>query len=329
MIALISGIPVTEEEVARAGSQLAARTDALRRLAGLGVGVDAFILSATGEAFVATSHAHVIKNYAGDSVLIVPGQRIGPYGVAIDNITLALSDAGYLHHGHAAPIHLDCTVTAEPTSAALLDSYYGEQEGILGAPVGTLSHPLDSALKAVLSPSNGTGLVGCAQLPDGGTVCGCRISSCMQGALVADALRFAAGTEIALSNAGECCAAQLVGGLVSRSELIQMMPFANEVRPLVSIHPPLWVSAPVLPRCCPCAAPVLPLCCPLALSLLTQGSVDRDSPPQIVRLRISGRVLRAALAHSMSFLGQVSSTGGTANLEESTRGSFPQVSLTR
>lgn len=115
------------------------------------------------------------------------------------------------------------------------DRYEAQQQTILGSPVGFLTEPLDSSLTGVVAslgqgPDDAEGAValGCMTTNTQAVMCGCRVASCKQGAFVADALRYAADSDMAIVNAGSLRSA-LSSGSISRGDLFQLLPFANEL----------------------------------------------------------------------------------------------------
>ena len=96
----------------------------------------------------------------------------------------------------------------------------------LGEAAGTLTLALNDHIN-VGAPSDTIDQATCAMM--GGEVrCGCRVSQCLQGSLVADAIRARTGADVGMVNAGSIRAA-LPSGTVSTGDLIEMLPFNNEV----------------------------------------------------------------------------------------------------
>jgi hypothetical protein len=230
--AVLTDVPSTAAEVAAAGSASAAKAAAVERLVDEAIGVDIFILG-IGDAGV--GEAHVRTNWAGDDVLVVPQRGGLQYGAALDNISATFSDEGRLvgNASGAAVVSLDCTVPEHAATAAVLEAYHDASEAILGGAFGTLAVPVDSPIQAAAAPElNATSPdalpAGCIVTVGGQAVCGCRVSSCEQGALYADAMMHAAGADAAIVNAGGIRSG-LASGSVTRGDLVQMLPFGNEV----------------------------------------------------------------------------------------------------
>lgn len=202
------------------------------------IGIDIFVL---GGFAVGTEEPYVRKNWAGEDVLVVPQRGALSYGAAIYNITATFTDDGFLftdmEAAGAAIIELDCSVPPHPPTAAYVEENQIAQQRILGAAVGTLAAPLDSVpsfpLALQLEPngsvqaSSPTALTGCILTLQQNVVCGCRVSSCKQGALVTDAVMYAAGTDVALFNSGSI-RTTLAAGTVTHGDVMAMLPFANE-----------------------------------------------------------------------------------------------------
>ena len=70
---------------------------------------------------------------------------------------------------------------------------------------------------------------GCARIKGNATeVCGCRVAECGAGSLAADALAWRTGANITLVNGGSI-RSSLQAGDVMKKNLVEMLPFMNEV----------------------------------------------------------------------------------------------------
>ena len=240
VVVAMSGIPATEGDACAtaAASDIEAVRTKLDRLVREAIGVDIWILGFDDGFDLTESGPHIRQNWANDSVLVVP-QRSNSmtWGKGIDNITARFSDDGLLLPGlsGASTIELGCRSPEDTIDIADTTTWYEEMNRVMGVGIGQLAVPLDSPLFADDRgvPADGLtadGLVveeGCATI-NGTAYCGCRVMACKQGAFIADALAYVAGTQIALFNAGGL-RATLPSGVIDRGDLFVLVPFVNAV----------------------------------------------------------------------------------------------------
>jgi hypothetical protein len=236
---VISAFPLTNADVANAGSTSAADERALQHLVHNAIGVDIFIIS-TSE--MSRSEPHVRYNYAGDAVLVVPPAGSFTHGRLVANVSATFTDAGLLVPAlsSASEISLDCHAPEHAHTAHRLATWHAHMDVRMGVTLGRIM-PLDSSTRAQTTSAAPVGDApapeGCSRLA-GGVVCGCRVGACKQGSFVADALVHETGADFALINGGAIWSSitpLMAGGgasaraAVSTGDLIELLPFGNEI----------------------------------------------------------------------------------------------------
>ena len=98
----------------------------------------------------------------------------------------------------------------------------------LSEPRGYLNVTADSTRNSTGGACDTSGGSSTTLLPRGARVCGCCVGECALGSLVADAYRFLAGTDVGLVNCGGI-RASLAAGALTQSDLVQTLPFLNEL----------------------------------------------------------------------------------------------------
>lgn len=232
IVCIVSDMVVSESELAAHGSRDAAVNASFAELVSLAIGVDAFILGAFDYPPAADAVPHLRPNWAGDPVLIVPAlAEVG--GTTMLSVTLKLTDDGVLlSTSTASTVALDSTVTEHAATATRLDELWDEMDSRLGATIHTLSHALNSTptvqvvdasqLLTSFEPSH------CVNYTDGMHACGCRVSSCRQGAFVSDALAEMTGADFGIVNAGSI-ANSILAGAVTSGDVFAMLPFTDYI----------------------------------------------------------------------------------------------------
>ena len=133
----------------------------------------------------------------------------------------------------ASPV--DCGVTPDPATAAVLSTFAVTVNQMLGHEVAFLNASLSGT---ALTPGNCTTLLGAgagnAVAGDSGggeirSACGCRVAECGFGVLVAEALRFGAEADVAFVNAGSIRGGLVAGRAVKLGNILEAVPFLNEV----------------------------------------------------------------------------------------------------
>lgn len=163
----------------------------------------------------------VVHAWSGHPVVVVPPFTGGAAGRGL-NVSLAFDAAGRLLPNTslaASVVELNCSVPEHGATLERLFVLKAEMRTLLGETIGHLN----SSLQA------GTAVAGdCVHLQEG-SACGCYVAECGVGNLVADGLRWAASTDVAIINAGSI-RANLAEGPVERGHVLQALPFLNEVQ---------------------------------------------------------------------------------------------------
>ena len=236
IVVMVTDLPISAAQLAAAGSMRAAKTAALTDLARAAIGVDVFILGASD---VDVDYPYLMKNWAGDDVLIVPaasavyGTRFtsATFGTVIQELTMQLTTAGKLVTTAGSvtsnAIELNCSSDEHATTKAALLSWEAGASTKLGEVLGTLmiSHHHIFTNEGGSRPCRIT-------LPSSGSskVCGCRVDACAQGALLADAYQAGASADFALINSGSLkTGASLAAGSVTLAAVTSLLPFTDEV----------------------------------------------------------------------------------------------------
>ena len=181
IVVMVTDLPTSAAQLAAAGSMRAAKTAALTDLARAAIGVDVFILGASD---VDVDYPYLMKNWAGDDVLIVPaasavyGTRFtsATFGTVIQELTMQLTTAGKLVTTAGSvtsnAIELNCSSDEHATTKAALLSWEAGASTKLGEVLGTLmiSHHHIFTNEGGSRPCRIT-------LPSSGSskVCGCRV----------------------------------------------------------------------------------------------------------------------------------------------------------
>lgn len=119
----------------------------------------------------------------------------------------------------ASVVDLDCSVPEHGATHERLFELKAEMRTLLGETIGHLATDLQA----------GTAVAGdCVHLP-AGSACGCYVAECGVGNLVADGVRWAASTDVAIINGG-AIRASFAEGPVERGHVLQVLPFLNEVQ---------------------------------------------------------------------------------------------------
>lgn len=116
-------------------------------------------------------------------------------------------------------VELDCTVPEHAATHARLFELKADMRTLLGETIGHLATDLQAG-QAVAGD--------CVHLP-AGSACGCYVAECGVGNLVADGVRWAASTDVAIINGG-AIRASFAEGAVERGHVLQALPFLNEVQ---------------------------------------------------------------------------------------------------
>jgi ABC-type branched-subunit amino acid transport system substrate-binding protein len=240
---------VSEGDVINAGGRSAARERWVESLVHSAIGIDVVLLRNMPVAGPHDGGYYYLRNWAGDHVLVIPD----PYaafkgaGVDLDRVTVAFDGRGFLaveagdtvlgnvdsggtwieggaHRGGRVP--LTCAVAAHAATSAAVDAYLARMVQFSEAVAGHLSAPASGVRVA---PGNGTESVSVpANRVDGRRFAGCRVSECPAGNLIADAYRHVTGADVAISNGGQI-RNSLAGGAVTVGNLVQMLPFLNDI----------------------------------------------------------------------------------------------------
>ena len=163
----------------------------------------------------------VVQAWSGHPVVVVPPLGLSAAGVL--NVSLAFDAAGRLLSNAslaASVVELDCTVPEHEATHERLFELNAEMRTLLGETIGHLAMGLE-AEKASTSGN-------CVDLPEG-SACGCYVAECGVGNLVADGVRWAASTDVAIINGGSIRSSFLQGP-VERGNVLQVLPFLNEVQ---------------------------------------------------------------------------------------------------
>jgi hypothetical protein len=238
VVAMINSIPTSDAAIAKAGSISTAKLNAIDALIHKTIGVDVYILSSFSEER-AEAGSYTTTNWIGDAVLVVPLRTNSQLGKTVEVVKVALDSEGLLHSefsgSHA--IELTCSVPENKTVRAMVDAQEALREQDMSVAVATISNEIwglevygsdDVDDNIAFASTFGRG---CVKLVNNGTTvgkCGCRVSQCAPGSLIADAMRYDSGADFAVSNSGGLRAG-LQSGEVSRAQVHQMLPFLNDV----------------------------------------------------------------------------------------------------
>lgn len=123
-----AGFPPSTFSTAREG-EAALRKAVVHQLAHEAVGVHLFVL---GQFIISPPVPHVVQNWAGDDVLIVPDMEGFDHGRVIQNVTVAVSPAGNVTSHAWRAIVLDCNSSAHTATRARLLALHERIEQRLG-----------------------------------------------------------------------------------------------------------------------------------------------------------------------------------------------------
>ena len=158
---------------------------------------------------------------------------MGNLGRAVEVVAARFDADGLLvrEGSSVTDVELTCDVRPHAATNAALLAFHAQMEEALGQPEGYLT----SAWPGEKVEKDEAGaLAECARAPavklpgSGHPVCGCRVSQCEVGGLAADAIRHIAQADVGLLNGGSIRAG-LPAGAISRKNVLQMLPFLNEV----------------------------------------------------------------------------------------------------
>ena len=203
------------------------------RLMGSAIGVHALVVHPSP-----TLPRHVeLRNWAGDEALIYKTSGASH----IDVLTLRLRDRMLLGWS-ARAVHLNCSSPEDTEAGPLLDEQLATISARLGGAEGYVQQRLPGAQSGPCPTNVSLGAGGdvsslsTASLLDGSTsrVCGCRVSECALGSLIADAMRWLTNSDVAFINGG-AIRADLPAGLQTRSSLVAALPFQNDVLQLNAV----------------------------------------------------------------------------------------------
>ena len=185
-------------------------------------GVDVVLLTSV-QLPASVTGSVVVHAWSGHPVVVVP-PFTGAAGLVL-NVSLAFDAAGRLLPNTslaASVVELDCSVPDHGATLERLFELKAEMRTLLGETIGHLN----SSLQA------GTAVEGdCVHLPNG-SACGCYVAECGVGNLVADGVRWAASTDVAIINGGSI-RANFAEGPVERGHVLQALPFLNEVQKFI------------------------------------------------------------------------------------------------
>jgi hypothetical protein len=218
----------------------AAKANAIDVLIQKTIGVDVYILSdVLFDARAGDGSAYSTTNWAGDAVFVVPLQSNSKLGAAIEVVQAVFDSNGLLlpTDSRSHSIELKCNVAESVSARALVDAHELLRVGSMSTPIATITaqiYGLDvyssNAFEDAGSRFDVDGVDQCVVLrTDVGErvgKCGCRVSQCVPGSLIADAMRFVSGADFAVTNGGGIRAGLSAGG-VSRNEVRQMLPFLD------------------------------------------------------------------------------------------------------
>ena len=236
VIAMIWGIPTTAAEELAAGSIGAAKLQAVDALIERTIGIDVYILSSIGSERDAS---YTTQNWAGDDVLVVGLTSSHDQGKAVEVVQATFNDQGLLiktlSGSHA--VALTCAVPESAAARATVDETESRRETAMRVPVATLQDAVDGSEihgegLAEDASFNITGDQFCAILIDDAGVkvgkCGCRVSQCQAGSLVADAMQRVTGADFAVVNGGGI-RKSLPKGVITQENVHAMLPYLDTV----------------------------------------------------------------------------------------------------
>lgn len=205
-----------------------AATRELRAIVHETIGVDVFLMGLLNDLPLPP----VMKNWAGDDVLVYQVASGGSHGKRVERIHAEFdSQHSRLVGGDTTTdsVELDCGIARDTDGEAKLAHYHDVMESILGKTRGYLQHELSFNVRSAPRPG-GHAWGHCARLGTDHDVetCGCRVSECPQGSFAADALQVVASAQIGLVNGGSL-RSSLPQGAVTEADIVQMLPFLNDI----------------------------------------------------------------------------------------------------
>lgn len=241
VVAMLTSIPTTDDEIEDAGSENQAKYDAIDRLIQEAIGVDVYILSGIEDMTKTSGAYYTTTNWAGDSVLVVPMRSSSSYGQSLEVIKATFNTDGLLEAAHsgAHEVELNCKVPESVAAADLVAAEESVRSSDMATPAAESAYAIDgveikegdcTVLAADVrdDESNDEASINLITV----TKCGCRVAQCEAGSLVADAMMTAgvangANPDFAVINGG-AIRAGLPAGTVSEADVHGMVPFLDE-----------------------------------------------------------------------------------------------------
>ena len=224
VVAMVWGIPTTAAEELAAGGASAAKAQAVETLIEKTIGVDVYILSSfTTDPRAGNGTSYTTQNWAGDDVLVVSLTKDHDLGKAVEVVQATFNDKGLLvktlSGSHA--VALTCAVPESAAARAFVDGAESKRQATMLKPVGTLKDAVDGS-----EIHDGS----CVSLGAGTKKgkCGCRVSQCQAGSLVADAMQHATGADFAVVNGGGIDASLPKDG-ITQENVHNMLPYLDDV----------------------------------------------------------------------------------------------------
>eukprot|EP00746_Dinoflagellata_sp_MGD_P065188 gnl/MRDRNA2_/MRDRNA2_27168_c0_seq1.p1 gnl/MRDRNA2_/MRDRNA2_27168_c0~~gnl/MRDRNA2_/MRDRNA2_27168_c0_seq1.p1 ORF type:complete len:1601 (-),score=340.16 gnl/MRDRNA2_/MRDRNA2_27168_c0_seq1:335-4735(-) len=177
------------------------------------------------------SQVTTIKNWANDDVLFVTLN--GTHGTAVDQVAASFNQKGLLVSAKHNQIDLKCEaeggVAEHAGVSTLLAQYYDEYEAKQKKVYGYLQTEARFTKIADATSASCAGQ-GIARINDAHRVrvCGCRVAECETGRLVADAMQWYTGADVALINGG-AFRSSLPAGAVTFGDILIALPFMNQL----------------------------------------------------------------------------------------------------
>jgi hypothetical protein len=177
-------------------------------------------------------------------VFVVPLHSSSKLGKTIEVVKVAFDSNG-LKPGISGsnPVELNCTVPESPSARALVDKHEALRAQSMSTPIATITKQIygleiygSDPFADAESGFDVDGDERCVILKTAGTKvgkCGCRVSQCVPGSLIADAMRFVSGADFAVVNGGG-----IRGGLpeaISQSHIRQLVPFLDVAKRIDNI----------------------------------------------------------------------------------------------
>ena len=205
----------------------------LRGLVERTLGIDVWLVSKVTSM---QTTPHFVHNWLGEAVFVVPLPEETEQGRAIHQITLTFDSLGVVSTAGTESVSrpVDCGVTPDPAIAAVLSTFAVTVNQMLGHEVAFLNASLSGT---ALTSGNCTTLLGAGagNAGDSGgggeihSACGCRVAECGFGVLFAEAIRFGAEADVGFVNAGAIRGGLVAGRAVKLGNILEAVPFLNEV----------------------------------------------------------------------------------------------------